>query len=255
MEHRIRLNLAVTALVAVISVGASLVTSTVVAARAYEHRVASIERKERTITVKGSTRQRIRSDRAVWSIEVLGQNEDLQQAYATLERGVEHVRDFLQQRGFTPTEFDLNAISTETLYARDDKGNRTHEAVGYALQRSFVITTSDVDRVRRSAGEVTELIKDGVMVFSRRPEFYYTKLPSLKVDLMGAASSDARARADAIAVKAGCRITDVQSAHMGVLQITRPLSTEVASYGIYDTSTIEKDVRAVVTATFRIEHP
>ena len=37
---------------------------------------------------------------------------------------------------------------------------------------------------------------------------------------------------------------------MGVLQITRPNSTDVSSYGIYDTSTIEKDVSVVVTTTF-----
>jgi hypothetical protein len=39
---------------------------------------------------------------------------------------------------------------------------------------------------------------------------------------------------------------------MGVLQITRPHSTEVSSYGIYDTDTIDKDVRAEVSVTFGV---
>jgi hypothetical protein len=40
---------------------------------------------------------------------------------------------------------------------------------------------------------------------------------------------------------------------MGVLQITRPHSTDVSGEGIYDTSTIEKDVTAVVTLTLAID--
>jgi hypothetical protein len=41
---------------------------------------------------------------------------------------------------------------------------------------------------------------------------------------------------------------------MGVLQITQPNSTEVAGYGLYDTSTIDKDVTAVVTVTFGVDN-
>jgi hypothetical protein len=40
---------------------------------------------------------------------------------------------------------------------------------------------------------------------------------------------------------------------MGVIQITQPDSTDVASYGRYDTSTIDKDVSVVVTLTLGIE--
>ena len=69
---------------------------------------------------------------------------------------------------------------------------------------------------------------------------------------MAAASADARLRADNIASATGAALGELRDARMGVLQITRPLSTEVSSWGIYDTDTIEKDVRAVVTATFGI---
>ena len=42
---------------------------------------------------------------------------------------------------------------------------------------------------------------------------------------------------------------------MGVLQITQPLSRKVSGEGVYEKSTIEKDVQAVVTATFQVESP
>jgi len=42
---------------------------------------------------------------------------------------------------------------------------------------------------------------------------------------------------------------------VGVMQITRPESTDVSDEGIYDTSTIDKDVRAVVTLTLGLAAP
>ena len=43
------------------------------------------------------------------------------------------------------------------------------------------------------------------------------------------------------------------SASQGVFQITARHSTEVSSWGVYDTSTIEKTVKAVVTLEYAIE--
>ena len=51
----------------------------------------------------------------------------------------------------------------------------------------------------------------------------------------------------------GCKVGDVRDARMGVIQITQPHSTDVRSYGIYDTRTIDKDVSVVMTITFRVE--
>ena len=71
---------------------------------------------------------------------------------------------------------------------------------------------------------------------------------------IGEASKDARVRADQIAMHTGCRVTGVRNARMGVLQITRPFSTEVSDSGMNDTSSIEKDVMSVVTLTLGVEN-
>lgn len=253
MEHRIQLNLATTAVIVGLGFAVSLITSTAVVARAYQRRGEQAEKQEQTMCVKGSTRKQIRSDRAVWRIGVRAENAELKEAYATLDAGVQKVNAFLQQKGFGTTEFNSGAIATTPHYERDAKGNETRKIIEYTLQRDIGVWTSDVDRVARAAGAVTELIQDGVLVMSDRPEYYYTDLPKLKLQLMGEASKDARARAEEIAKNAGGRVAEVKSAHMGVLQITQPLSTETSSEGVYDTTTIDKDVQAVVTVTFRIE--
>jgi hypothetical protein len=253
MEYRVRIQFATAFAVVALAVAASFVTSTYIAADAYQGRNKFDHRQNQTITVKGSTRRRVRSDRAVWTIVVKGEGENLQSAFEVLDSGVERVNEFLASNGFPSDQVGLGAISTTTQYARDAKGNPTDEVTGFRLERRFGVTTSDVNLVARAAGKVTQLLKEGVFVISQSPEYTYTKLAPLKIDLMAAASSDARSRAEKIASSTKCNLGELRDASMGVLQITAPDSTEVSSYGMYDTYTIDKDVRAVVTATFGIE--
>ena len=67
------------------------------------------------------------------------------------------------------------------------------------------------------------------------------------------AAKDAKERAERIAQSTGNSIGAVRSAKMGVLQITAADSTDVSDYGVYDTSTIEKDMTAVVNVSFAVD--
>jgi uncharacterized protein len=253
MEYRIRLNLATTAVIVALGIAVSIITSTIVVARAYKSRGDQITRTDQTIVVKGSARKRIRSDRAAWDIRVEGENRQLQEAFKTLDAGIGRVKAFLEQQKFTPAETGLGAIETTVHYVKTEKGQETREVASYTLSRTFFIITKEVDRVSQAAGQVTQLIQEGVLVISQAPEYSCSDLSALKLELMGAASKDARARAEEIAKNAGCRIGAVKAASMGILQITQPLSTEVSGEGVYDKTTIDKDAQAVVTATFQIE--
>lgn len=251
-EYRIHLNLTTTVAVLVLGIAVSAIVSTIVAARAYKLRGEQLTRNEKTIVVKGSARKRIRSDRAVWQIRVEGESKQMQEAFNILERGVQRVRTFLEQHKFVSHEIGLGAIDTTVHYVTDEHGQTTREVASYTLSRTFFVTTDDVDRVMQAAGLVTQLIQEGVLVISQSPAYYYSDPSPLKVELMGLASKDARGRAEEIARSAGCKLGQVRAAHMGVLQITRPYSTDVSAEGIYDISTIEKDAQAVVTVTFQI---
>lgn len=253
MEYHVRFGVTSTLVVVFIGIGISVITSTTVAARAYRARGEVPLKHDQTLTVKGSARHRVRSDRAVWRIQLWGEARELATAYGVLETGVERVSAFLRSEGFKPEEIELSAIQTIKHFVRDEKGNDTRQILEYSLHREAVVTTVDVERVLTASSRVTALIQDGVQVISDVPAYYYSDLPKLKVELLEAASKDARARADAIARHVGGRVAEVRSASMGVLQITQPYSTETSYEGMFDTTTIEKDVTGVVTVTFRIE--
>lgn len=255
MEHQVRLNLATGALVAAVALSVSVIVSVTIGARAYKSRAVAQSQQTQWIAVKGSARQRITSDLAVWTVGVSGEAADLPQAYAALDRGEAELKAYFAASGIQDTEIALAAITTETHLKRDKDGRETREILSYELRRTITVRTPSVQRVATAAAGVTRLLQKGVFVDSTRPQYTYRGLPDLRVSILGDASKDARTRAEEIARNTGCKIAEVRSVQMSPLQVVAPDSTEVSSYGSYDTSTIEKDVTAVVNVTFAVATP
>jgi hypothetical protein len=85
------------------------------------------------------------------------------------------------------------------------------------------------------------------------PEFIVSDLSAVKMDLLAMATGDGYRRALVLAQNSKGTVGALIGAEQGVFQITRPHSTETSSYGMYDTSTIEKSAKAVVTLRYAID--
>lgn len=240
-------------IVASIALVVSLVTSAIVASRAYLNRGEQQYRQARTLDVTGSAKNRITSDLAVWEIRVVGEAPKLEEAFQQLAASTDRVKQFLGKQAIPDTAVEIGPINTATHFRRDDHGNETRDVSSVELSRHFRITLPDVAKIAKAAGEVTELLQTGAHVESLAPEYHYTRLADLKIKMIGEAAADGRQRADQIAQRSKCRIGAVKEAKAGVLQITHPWSTDVTGSGVNDTSSIEKDVTAVVHLTFAIE--
>ena len=70
---------------------------------------------------------------------------------------------------------------------------------------------------------------------------------------MAKASENAKERAKLLVLGSGAKLGKVVSASQGVFQITKPLSNEISDYGVYDTSSVEKQITCVVTIQFAVE--
>jgi len=62
----------------------------------------------------------------------------------------------------------------------------------------------------------------------------------LKLDLLEEAAGNSKLRAERLAKSAGNWVIGVISASQRIFQITEPKSTQTSSWGMYDTSSIEK---------------
>jgi len=97
------------------------------------------------------------------------------------------------------------------------------------------------------------LIDQGIELNSGAPGYFYRGLDDLKVEMLARATENAKQRAENMAKATGNRIGAIRSARMGVFQITPGTSTEVSDMGINDTSSLEKKVIALETASLAIE--
>ena len=114
------------------------------------------------------------------------------------------------------------------------------------------IRSYDVKKVDAIARQSTELINQGVQFVSGVPEYFYTKLAELKVEMLAKATENAKKRAETMATSTGNKIGLMRSARMGIFQITPINSYDVSWYGNNDTSSYEKKVTAVVDVAFAI---
>ena len=206
---------------------------------------------QQAITVTGSARKTITSDTVVWRASLTSTQPTPTEASKELAAWVGRVQSFLRGAGATDAEVRLNPISTETIPQLTPDGRADSGKVGgYKLSRSFEVRSSRVKEITDIVQKSSTLLGEGIPLTAQPPEYLYTQLPQLRPDLLAEASRDARTRGDRLVAAAGGRLGKLQGVSAGVFQITAPNATDTSSEGVYDTSTIDKDVTAVVSLTF-----
>ncbi len=215
--------------------------------------VVKLKSSETSIVVTGSAKQQITSDLIVWTGYFHSQSKLLQDTYTELEISREKVKNYLVDKGIGEDEIVFSSITTNVIYVYNEYGVYTNVVDYYDLSQTVTIRSGDVDKVTELSRSATELLNDGVQFQSYEPQYHYTKLADLKVEMLAAATKDATRRAQMMAENAGSKLGQLTYADMGVMQITPLYSNEISDYGINDTTSLEKEITAVVHCTFIIE--
>jgi hypothetical protein len=140
--------------------------------------------------------------------------------------------------------------SNENIEYLSGGGSRRN---GFRFYQNFKLNSYDVQKIKDVSNQITELIGEGIEINSWQPQYSYTKLNDLKGKMLGAATQDAKIRAEEIAKSGGGKVGNILSASQGIFQITVPYSTEINDYGINDMSSIEKTIKSVVTVQYSIK--
>jgi hypothetical protein len=200
-----------------------------------------------TISVTGSAKRSISADYLIWDASLSVQQETTAAAAAQLERWLERTIAALRASGIQDDELTVAAISTETVQGRSWK------LTGFRLTRTLQVRSARLDAVVAAIEDSSRLLAAGVPLSAGQPQYVYTKLAELRPALSAEATKDALIRAEAIVEITGDELGGVRDVYSSPFQVTAPGSTEVEDYGIYDTSTREKEVTAVVNVTFAVK--
>jgi hypothetical protein len=210
-----------------------------------------------SISVTGAGEENFSSDLIVWRANFSKKDYELKTAYANLNKDQNTIRKYLISKGIQGDEIVFDAVEIQKDYFNEyDENGQLRNSVfnGYSLTQSLKIQSKNVDRVENISREVTELIDAGIELNSFAPDYYYTKLATLKIKMIEAATKDAKNRADKIAMNAGGALGTLKSAEMGVFQITGENTSEDFSWGgNFNTSSKKKTANITIRLKYDID--
>jgi len=206
------------------------------------------------VNVKGFAKQEISSDLGILEARIVAENPDIKACYESLSKDKEKVTAFLRKNfSFAEKDLELKPARIKEVYKINERGHDTDEFVKFILKQGFKIESSDVGKISDISSKLVDVLDEGVKIHIGSPEYIYTGLEELKVEMIGRATNNARERAHKIAKEGKFRLGPISSVRVGIFQITPIHSTRISNYGMNDTSTIDKEIKSVVEIEYFVK--
>ncbi|MGE9297111.1 MAG: SIMPL domain-containing protein [Puniceicoccales bacterium] len=204
------------------------------------------------IVVKGYAEKAVKADAGSVTASVTTTGETNAQAYTRAGESLDAVRALAVE--ILGGEFEVIELpsSVHGVAELNDQGKKTNRIDFYQSTRSLRINTQNVAGLETLGRALFDLNADGINISVGGPEFFVSELEGIKLELVKEATANGRDRARLMAESSGEKLGELTAARQGVIQITKKNSTETASWGVYDTETIDKVVKLVVTVEYAI---
>lgn len=203
---------------------------------------------QQTVRVTGYGTEEFDSDIVKWSVsfsERVSLN-GTREGYKTMAQKLDNFQRLWEKTGIDASEFKVFPVNVNREY-----GQGGH--IGYTLDQRLYIVSNDIDKVEQLAIDPALFVEAGVTFDNSTMEFYSSEIEEIKKRLLGLATQNAFERAEEITSTTDLKVDKLISARAGVFQITEPFSTEIAGYGIHNTSSARKNIKVTVTAEFTLE--
>ena len=159
---------------------------------------------------------------------------------------------FLTEKGAKMEDLQFDPLAIQSTPEMDERGTPTGKIRDYRITQRIQFSNSNIEAVSKMAENSSALVGMGVEVASEPPNYYYTKLDEMKMEMLGKAAANARARAEKLTSENKSRIGALRSVHQGVFQITSPYSNEVTDNGVNDVTSKVKSIKAIVTVRYEV---
>lgn len=209
-----------------------------------------------TVSVTGSAERMVTSDIVKWNANFSRTvpESQVREGYGQMKKDLDAVKAYLKENGIAESQVTVRPVYLNPMYDYD-KYSGSSKMTGYQLQQMIIIESAgEIKKITDLSQEApAALAGKGLLFSTQNLEYYYSKFADLKVEMLTDATKNAAERAKRIAESTGAGLGRLQSASMGVFQVTSVNSQEVADYGYFDSSSIEKKVTAVVRAAFSLK--
>ncbi len=203
----------------------------------------------RTVVVKGFSERLVKADIGFLPVRFNALGADLESARAALERSESAVLAYLKSKGFAPQDWEVQNVRVEdrlTAYNSSDAARANR----FVLTEDIVVRSSDVDKLVAASRNISDLLRDGVVLTSDQynsgPSFIFTKLNDLKPELLTQATKRARKAAEQFARESGAKVGAIFHANQGLFTIGPAIDIPNER----PDKQLEKKVRVVTTITY-----
>lgn len=238
-----------------LSLGAVLALGFIIAAFILAQSAKQIASSRESITVKGTAEKAVKADKAIWSATVTVQAGSIAEALPQLQEKIQLVKSKLTEAQLINVNDVQQYDWTSTpVYERTDNGYEGR-LIGYQVAQQVGIVLKDVTLPAKLDERINQLILQNIPVERNATQYLVSNIETIKLSLISSATKNAHDRALEFAKSGDVSVGNMRSASQGVFQIQAPLSTgsDDEYGGEYDTSTIDKVARVVVTVNYAIK--
>ncbi|MDR2364336.1 MAG: SIMPL domain-containing protein [Zoogloeaceae bacterium] len=209
------------------------------------------------ILVKGLAETLVSADLAEWSVGVRVQADTFSETLAQLRKARPALDEFLEKQGFASAVRMEGSEQVTPNFVEEQDGNGRYRRVqaGYVGRQGIRVRSDDLQKIAAAHREIIQLVAEGKSVEYGAPDYLIQDMESVKMSLIGAATENARLRAEEFAKVGKVKVGPMRSASQGAFYIL-PADSDADSDdygGAYDKTTIAKKARVVVTILYGIE--
>ena len=140
--------------------------------------------KNENITVTGSAYKIVKSDSAKLSFSIRTRKITQKDAFLFLKKQVPEVEKYLLAKGIKKEDIDVKSVNGYGVYKQNDRGYSTNEIIAYEASQIIEIKSNNVLKVKEISTDIQNLINNGIYVDVHSPEYFYSDLASIKIELL-----------------------------------------------------------------------
>jgi hypothetical protein len=169
---------------------------------------------DRAVTMRGLAERNVTADLATWNINFGVQGTDLAAVQAEVDRDTAKVHEFFRRAGFPADVLTDGGGSVNSNYDDNRQANIT------TINRRLQFRSTDVMRARAAYARQFDMIRAGVPLQEGSNMVYsFTRLNSVKPDMIHESTLDARRGAEQFANDSGSSVGGIRSATQGYFSI------------------------------------
>lgn len=204
---------------------------------------------DRIVTVRGLAERDAKADLAILPLRFTQSGEDLAQVQTAIDADIGRVRAFLTAQGFKPADIDVGRLEVVDNNAREYGPQNVRAR--FILAQTINVRSTDVDRVQAATRNLSDLVRQGVVLQDFRGASYiFTKLNDVRPAMIKEATASARSGAEQFAEDSGAALAGIRSATQGSFEIQ---PRDPMSDGMGADASVFKRLRVVTTVTYALK--